>query len=362
MPFTTLNNASLSSLNSQFLHFLRAVSAQLVCIGHLLVHFELSDSQVIAYLPSFAVLIFFVLSGYLIAFTTDKKSRAYGFRNYMADRFGRIYSVLLPVLAFTGLLMWLYAEPYLLDIKPITGSFLSALFLLYDHPFFTYHVADPLLGTDLTAYFFAGNLPLWSLCVEWWMYVLYGLIFFMRPKEFRLIHVIPAFIGISYAGAFLFLEGRAGHAVSAIWLAGAGIYYFSRNLNAHSMIQYLPVPTLILTILCLFFARDFAVIAFILFFYSSVTTFQQGSSAFLSAVFKSLKWNAAYSYSLYLLHYPIMLYTDTFELSSIMKFVVAFLLSNVLAYAFYLIFERHHRKLSAGVKRLLAGEFTFRTS
>lgn len=326
----------------------------MVCIGHLLVHFELSKHPVVAYLPTFSVLIFFVLSGFLIAYTSDKKTASYGFGNYMADRFGRIYTVLAPVLVFTGLLMFLYAPEKLLVLKSVTGSLFSSLFLLYDHPLLSYHVADPYLGTDLTAYFFAGNLPLWSLCVEWWMYVLFGLVFYKRIRNLRMPHLVLGAIAISYAGGYLILEGRAGHAISAIWLSGALIYYLMKRTQAPGALRYLILPLLTLTVLCLFFAQAYTIFAFILFFSITVSAFQTTSSKSGLKVFGAFYGLAAFSYSLYLLHYPIMLWTDTFGLGPEMAFVVAFLFSNVLAYLFYLLFERHHRKLSKWVKGLLS--------
>lgn len=55
-----------------------------------------------------AVVLFFVLSGFVIAFTTINKNR--GFLQYMEARLGRLYSIVLPGLLITALCEYLVAK------------------------------------------------------------------------------------------------------------------------------------------------------------------------------------------------------------------------------------------------------------
>ena len=56
-------------------------------------------------LGSDSVVIFFVLSGYVIAYTADQKDRTV--RRYFINRCARIYSVVVPALLLTRALEWI---------------------------------------------------------------------------------------------------------------------------------------------------------------------------------------------------------------------------------------------------------------
>src|SRR5476651_1385848 len=84
---------------SLYLDFLRVIAA----FGVLLVHANLpwfsSALFLRAELGHKLVMVFFVLSGYLIAFTVDKKNK--GPEKYLVDRISRLYSVVIPALILT---------------------------------------------------------------------------------------------------------------------------------------------------------------------------------------------------------------------------------------------------------------------
>ena len=55
-----------------------------------------------------AVMVFFVLSGFVIAYVSDQKERS--LEDYMVSRLARLYSVVVPALLLTVLLDWLGAR------------------------------------------------------------------------------------------------------------------------------------------------------------------------------------------------------------------------------------------------------------
>lgn len=81
----------ISQQQSVWLDFLRGISAQLVLLGHLLSFNGIQHRYSLPLIQNFGVVVFFVLSGYLITQTSILKGREYGFKKYMIDRFARIY-------------------------------------------------------------------------------------------------------------------------------------------------------------------------------------------------------------------------------------------------------------------------------
>ncbi|WP_119462063.1 acyltransferase family protein [Rhodospirillaceae bacterium SYSU D60014] len=147
-----------------------------------------------------AVIVFFVLSGYIIAHTAA--TRDHDLTAYAVNRSARIYSVALPAVLLVPVLdqiamAWrpdLYGRLYQYD----------ALWLYI--PFFL------AFATDL--WFFAedafSNVPYWSLCYEVWYYVLFAAIFFLRGP-WRVISV----------GLTLLIMGPRLWLLFPLWAAGA---------------------------------------------------------------------------------------------------------------------------------------------
>ncbi len=80
------------------LDLLRALAAQMVCIGHAwnLVDVPHDNTK----LPDLGVLLFFILSGFVIAHTLNNKSKRddYSLVRYGVERLSRIYCAYLPAI------------------------------------------------------------------------------------------------------------------------------------------------------------------------------------------------------------------------------------------------------------------------
>ena len=119
-----------------------------------------------------AVLVFFVLSGFVIAWITETKEKT--FEEYALSRAARLYSVILPVFLITALLDSLGSaiDPRLYELEwrlstvhPLLGYGLSVVFLGQS---WTLDVAP------------RSDLPFWSLNYEAWYYVLFAAATFLR--------------------------------------------------------------------------------------------------------------------------------------------------------------------------------------
>lgn len=97
----------LQPASSVLLDLIRGVSAQLVVIGHLLSFYKVygykeDGGQFI--IQNFGVVVFFILSGFLIAYSVNGKNPDYGFKEYFIDRASRIFIAFLPALVVIALL------------------------------------------------------------------------------------------------------------------------------------------------------------------------------------------------------------------------------------------------------------------
>lgn len=165
------------------LEALRGLAALYVFFGHTLKgriafgskHFDLALS-----FGQEAVMLFFLLSGFVIYFSSSAKPKE-SFRDYFARRWIRIYPIFFIALALTWVIGGAPLNRALLF--PLLGN----LCMVQDFAF-----AKPGVWVDS----FMGNSPLWSLAYEWWFYVIFYPIFRFVSVQKQLMTVI----GVSSVG------------------------------------------------------------------------------------------------------------------------------------------------------------------
>jgi len=239
-----LNNTNDTSVT---LDALRAAAAQMVCIGHGLVFFGVGSAARPPHLPwmqNVGVLLFFLMSGFLITATLVRKSSDpdYTFARYFVDRFSRIYSGLVPALAFVvvidGLTIWLTSEPPILQYYDLK-TLLASLAMLPG-----YRGVFPNVLQWST---FGSASPLWTLGIEWHIYMFVGALFFVAKRRGRwLLLLLPlAFFGqtpLHYlAGSFQ--KDGVGTGLFSLWMAGAGTFLL---LNRFAIPPILSVASIVM--------------------------------------------------------------------------------------------------------------------
>lgn len=201
---------------SAYLDLMRFTAALAVMLGHM----DL-DGLPMAWMPLSrfsheAVIIFFVLSGFIIYYSTT--SRASSWQQYAVARLSRIYSVTLPaVLLSVVLALWLGSQHGFDSTKfsnyspPAVWDTISTLLFLNE---------SWMNDVDLTM-----NNPYWSLNYEVWFYVMFGAFYFGGTRwRWWLVGVAALIAGpailvlqpIWLLGAWLAASGR--HATR--WTAG----------------------------------------------------------------------------------------------------------------------------------------------
>ena len=133
------HSVKLAPCQIDYLNLVRALAAQIVLVGHSTAYFLAGHDRGGRW-ETFGVLVFFLLSGFLIASSVQqKRDRAdYRFGHYLIDRFCRIFAGYLPALVLVavvdGLMRDLPAYPYAASSSPL--QWLGNLVMLQEYPVF----------------------------------------------------------------------------------------------------------------------------------------------------------------------------------------------------------------------------------
>lgn len=262
-----------------------------------------------------AVRVFFIISGYWITASILRKSGkgSWTWPSYFIDRFSRLWLVLIPALLI-GLALD-YSGRFVLDLPRYS-----------DFDFVTMKDVD--IATSLTPEAFFGNLtflqtvyvptfgsnaPLWSLTNEFWYYIWFPALLFMFRGKLSIMTLV------TLATMVLFYNSGVTSAF-LIWLLGSAVYVVTNRIGA----TWRTKPALV---------RNSAVAASLALFLVTLAATHLwsvswlvdglivgiGFSILLTVIIafdvgipKILHSGSAYgakaSYSLYLIHFPLMLF------------------------------------------------------
>jgi peptidoglycan/LPS O-acetylase OafA/YrhL len=197
---------------SLYLDLVRLFAAIVVLLSHF-AYTRLSGGEYLVIrdyrLGSDAVILFFVLSGYVIAYVTDQRDRS--IKDYALNRLARLYSAVAPGLLITLVLDqigrvlepnlydgWWYKDHHPVYRMVCNLFFVNELWFASIRPF--------------------SNGPYWSLGYEFWYYVLYGVAFYCAGYvRGVLIALIVLVIGPKIMLLF------------PVWLMGVWTYRFNKE-------------------------------------------------------------------------------------------------------------------------------------
>lgn len=188
----------MSKSQSVYLDLLRLVAAVVVMLSHL-ARDHLSGGFLWQLMTAGhdGVIVFFVLSGYVITFVADTRER--NATDYALSRLTRLYSVLLPALLLTFVadsIGMMYAPHFYLPethSEPLLRFASAALFLSQ-----SWHLSQPY-----------SNAAYWSLPFEFWYYVMFGAFIYLRGA----IRYVALAVAAAIAGPTILL-------LFPVWLFG----------------------------------------------------------------------------------------------------------------------------------------------
>lgn len=130
------------------------------------------------------VLIFFILSGFVIQYSYSI-AKDKSFKNYFLKRFFRIYIPLIFVFVLNTVIVFIQGDYDKIKIFELIGT----LLMLQDNAGTMGTICHPYLA----------NLPLWSLSFEWWYYMLFFVVVNKLGKKApSFIYIVSSLAAISY--------------------------------------------------------------------------------------------------------------------------------------------------------------------
>lgn len=310
---------------------MRGFAAFYVLCHHLAIARFQMQGSICGFLLSFgqeAVLLFFLLSGFVVFYSTEKHSDK-GFARYFTRRILRIYPIFLLALLLSAVVYYLQPHAQGVSLKELAAN----LLFLQD-----FSSGKP--GVWFST--FAGNAPLWSLSYEWWFYMMFFPIWKLVPYKAQ-IHLV-AVISIIGFGTYSMIPNQLSLFLMyfLIWWCGAEM---AREFMAIGSVSFssLRAPLVYLTVLVILLAvpvfTAFVKKKKLLFGIHPVLELRHFTAALvfilLALFWAKIRWFgfnrlfggfalvAPISYALYVFHYPLMV------TSSYLNFIPSILLQLI---------------------------------
>jgi peptidoglycan/LPS O-acetylase OafA/YrhL len=361
--------ARLTSAQRCYLDIVRFVAAFLVLFGHASEFFLEGAFFNNGNIQAIGVLVFFMISGFLISTSAFQKSAdpKYTFRSFFIDRFARIYSCFVPALLFVAVIdmLMLNSPEYPWGATYNLRTWLGNLFMLQDFPAFQ---ALRRLGIDSSTFIssFGSARQFWTISIEWWIYMLFGAVVFLIGRNKGPRWLVWGFVAFVAIEPFYYFVGGVNECMSILWVIGMGTSLLFLRMPA--IMQAFPSMTphtwrrafwllagfglLCMAVrgLRIHYVSELQFGTFLALAVFGLLFALGGAPRRVPAWFENaIAWMANYSYSLYLTHLPVLTllvcwFPDRrWDPTLLVEAIVA---SNVFAIVFAYLFERHHRRLA----------------
>jgi peptidoglycan/LPS O-acetylase OafA/YrhL len=329
------------------LDLLRATAAQMVCVGHA---FNFGGVDPYSFIPNDGVLLFFLLSGFLIAFTLHVKSKTsdYTLVEFGIERASRIYTAYLPALLLIGAAT-IVAERYGIEISgdpTDMRTFLGNLVMQQNLPS---RFGVPNFGTT-------GHLT--SVAVEFHIYFFVGALYFLLIGRKPFLCAVIAFLFSTMPLAYFSNIPNSDRSLFVLWLLGFALYFIANS--GWGYYRYASPFALAGFVICTgiwlaqrtpgddYNLRQYPMLTFA---FLGLVVFSQGTRIIPKRLGQLITFFADYSFSLFLIHLTTirMVYVFLPE-RTYMRVVLAVILANMLSILFAILFERHYRRVALAIK------------
>ena len=240
------------------------------------------------------VAVFFAISGFCIHNSFSKES-ALGLFRYVVKRFCRIY----PPYIFAVLVFYIYHGRVVSNY----GNLLAHVLLIHNY---------------FPSYFFGINLAFWSIAVEFQLYMIYILLFFLIEKcGWRLVLIGCLCVELcirTVMGYFIVIHGTVPLFVSGLplgylfsWTIGACAAEVCKRVGAATFqVTGLRIAALIVAAVGCWFIKPLAAFSFLFFATATALCIIYMQKEKVSLRVPRLAAVGLISYSVYLIHQPIL--------------------------------------------------------
>lgn len=375
--------AKLTIAQRVYLDFARAAAALAVLTGHAANIFLQGSRVANSNIEIVGVLVFFLLSGFLISFSVFQKHKEpeYGFTEYFIDRFCRIYCAFLPALALVAVLdSWsIRAASYVwqerLNIQTAVGNVL----MLQEFPLFQFARRAGVPDTTWFIRTFGSAGPFWTISIEWWIYMVFGAIVLVRLRTHKPFKPWQwLLLGFAAIEPAYNLVAGPDRCLTMLWMVGMSVSFAFVAKPQWFTAEWWSISEQRWRRAC-YIGGISCIIALVVHKYAqlvhqgsaSIAEFQSGvllGGALFALLFafsgvrhvphaieRTVGFIANYSYSLYLTHFSILILVKTLFPRDYdpLAFIVAIALSNVVAVMFWYLFERHYRNVATLLKTMI---------
>ncbi|MDE3106179.1 MAG: acyltransferase [Acidobacteriota bacterium] len=305
------------------------LAALIVCTTHwrsmFFPGFNLLHSNRIPLLPFYlvtvgghqAVIVFFVLSGLLVGQVVlrDVENGTWSWKNYLTHRMVRLWLVLLPALLLglfwdrLGLAMQ-HAYPW------YSGNYLRLMYppdLIVRHLSLSTFLANCAFLQKIIRPEFGTNSPLWSLSNEFWYYILFPCCVLALHRKTRPV------ARVAYGLAAVAIAIFVGHVIASyflVWLGGVvllklPLHQFGRMQRLAATVVYFAMFTACAPLSKQFGGPADALLAILTVAYVWMLygTREQAKETHASVLARQ---GARFSYTLYLVHFPLLYFIAGF--------------------------------------------------
>lgn len=363
----------------------RGISALFVCTNHLrsaiFIDFaELMQPTIfdkLFYLATSlgheSVIMFFIISGYLIGGTILKNRDSFQPKEYTINRLSRLYTVFIPALITTAIIDFFLSlnNPEALgsyykqwSSGPTVENYSNSLLTFFGNIFFLQNIFVSSFGT---------NSPLWSLSYEFWYYVTFPLLLIplsaLTNKNKPSTYFGTNIALLTLSGVIIFLMPFDMKVSFLIWIMGA-VFVLFRKRKLSFGVKIFSLVAFIFSLLSIKVSpfkdiephlKDlYLTAAFSLFLITNLnSTYTPIQKTKL--IQKIINFLSNISFTLYLFHFPlIVLLTTTFvgktpltpDLQGYLTYTMFLITILLVCYGLWWSFERN----TTHVKRIISGK------
>lgn len=318
---------------STLLDFSRFTAAMLVFFHHAEQVLKDKGLSIIASFGHDAVIFFFLLSGFVIGYVADSREKS--LFAYFVARIARLYSVAIPSIMLVILLcsigMTLFPGAYeRLSVSDWVSIAAVSAFFLGQSTLFSVSVPT--------------NGPYWSINYEAWYYIIFGAFFYLRGYKrtlFVLLAMVIAgvkiliFLPMWLAGVFCYQHHRklklpmlAGYMMVFLslgfyaWFRGAGVDDALFKWSAEIMGGEQSANTALA--FSKRFLPDYVISVVFLVLFAGLYVVREHYQGLLEKLSRPISMVSAYTFTIYLLHFPILIFLANFTTQTAVVVPVCF--------------------------------------